>query len=94
MPPNHQFTSNDKVGKQSSPDQVRARMKDYEDIRNTADDQLKQIAAHDADMDKLILGPKLTFDPKAEKFVGKDADDGNKLLRYEMRKEFAVPERV
>ena len=45
-------------------------------------------------MSKLILGPKLTFNPKTEKFVGADSAAANKLLRYEMRKEFAVPERV
>ncbi|HEG43086.1 MAG TPA: hypothetical protein ENH94_03455 [Phycisphaerales bacterium] len=41
-------------------------------------------------MSKLILGPKLTFDPKTEKFVGADSAEANKLLRYEMRKEFAI----
>jgi predicted dehydrogenase len=82
------------LGKQAAPDLIRARMKDYHDIRNTADEQLKQIKAHDADMGKLVLGPKLTFDPKAERFVGRDSSEANALLRYEMRKEFAVPDRV
>ena len=65
-------------------------MKGYDDIKITADQQLKQIIANDGDMSKLILGPKLTFDPKAEKFVGADSAEANKLLRYEMRKEFAI----
>ncbi|MBW8036150.1 MAG: gfo/Idh/MocA family oxidoreductase [Planctomycetes bacterium] len=83
-----------RIGKTASPDLIRERMKDYEDIKITADQQIKQIKANDDDMSKLILGPKLTFDPKVEKFVGDDSAEANKLLRYEMRKEFAVPDRV
>ena len=90
----HLSTISYKAGKTSSPDQIRARMQDYEDIRQTTDEQLKHISGLDIDKSKLILGPKLTFDPKAERFVGNDAKAGNKLLRYEMRKEFAVPDRV
>jgi len=69
-------------------------MSDYDDIRRTAGEQLKQIKAHDADMSKIVLGPKLAFNPKTERFVGNDSGEANALLRYEMRKEFAVPERV
>jgi hypothetical protein len=83
-----------RIGKKTPPDLIRARMKDYEDIRITADQQLGQIKANGGDMSKIILGPKLTFDPKAEKFVANGSAEANKLLRYEMRKEFAVPEKV
>ena len=83
-----------RLGRQASPDQIRTRMQDYDDIKRTADEQLKQIQAHGADMGKMILGPKLSFDPKTERFTGSDSSEANALLRYEMRKEFAVPERV
>jgi hypothetical protein len=83
-----------RLGRQASPDRIRARMQDYDDIKRTTDEQLKQIRAHDADMSKIVLGPKLTFDPKTERFVGSDSSEANALLRYEMRKEFAVPDRV
>ena len=83
-----------RAGKMASPDLIRSRMKDYEDIRITVDDQLKQIEANEGNMSKIILGPKLTFDPQAEKFVGENSAEANRLLRYEMRKEFAVPDQV
>jgi len=83
-----------RLGRQAAPDLIRARMSDYDDIRRTAGEQLKQIKAHDADMSKIVLGPKLAFNPKTERFVGNDSGEANALLRYEMRKEFAVPERV
>ncbi len=83
-----------RLGRQAAPDLIRARMSDYDDIRRTAGEQLKQIRAHDADMSKIVLGPKLTFDPKTERFVGNGSGEANALLRYEMRTEFAVPERV
>jgi hypothetical protein len=83
-----------RLGKQATPDLIRSRMKDYGDIKRAVDEQLKQIRAHDADMSKIVLGPKLSFDPKTERFVGSDSGEANALLRYEMRKEFAVPDRV
>jgi len=40
------------------------------------------------------VGPLLTFDQKAEKFVGEHADEANKLLSRDYRKPFVVPEEV
>ena len=82
------------AGKHASPDLIRERMKDYKDIEITAKDQLKQIRDNGADMSKITLGAKLTYDPKTEKFTGADSEEANKLLRYEMRKEFTVPEQI
>ena len=36
----------------------------------------------------------IVFNYKTEKFTGENADKGNALLHYEMRKEFAVPDQV
>ncbi len=83
-----------RLGKTAPPDLIRARMNDYDDIKRTTDEQLKQINANGIDMNTIVLGPKLTFDPKNEKFVGDGSAKANKLLRYKMREEFAVPERV
>ena len=41
-----------------------------------------------------VIGPVLTFDPKAERFTGERADEANKLLRREYRAPFVVPENV
>jgi len=80
------------LGKKASPDEIRARMDDNEDIRMTVEEQLKQLDALEVDMDRLMLGPKLTFDPDREQFVGEHAAEANKLVRLESRKGFVVPE--
>jgi predicted dehydrogenase len=82
------------IGQQSSPDEVRARMSDYADIRRTTDAHLRILEANGADWNDLVLGPKLTFDPTTETFTGEHAEKANARLRYQMRKEFAIPERV
>ena len=41
-----------------------------------------------------VIGPELTFDPKAERFTGEQAEPANKLLRREYRAPFVVPEAV
>lgn len=83
-----------KMGQQADPDQVKARMSDYEDIRQTTNAQLRNLEANKVDWNKLVLGPKLNFDPKTETFTGDHANDANELLCYKMREEFAIPEKV
>jgi predicted dehydrogenase len=83
-----------RIGKQATVEQAKAAMKEHQDALDTLDSYAKQIGDNGGDIKELMLGPKLTFDPKAEKFTGANADEANKLLRYEMRKEFAVPEEV
>lgn len=39
-----------------------------------------------------VVGPWLTFDPKAERFTGERADEANKLLRDPNRKGFEIPD--
>lgn len=82
------------MGQQSSRDEVRARMSDFEDIRRTTEAQLRNLKANEVDWNDLTLGPKLSFNPATETFSGDHASEANQLLRYDMRKEFAVPERV
>lgn len=90
----HLSTISYQLGHQSSRDEVEARMSAHEDIRNTASAQFQQLDAHQVDWNKLLLGPKLTFDPATENFTGEHADQANALLRQEMRQEFAVPDKV
>ena len=40
------------------------------------------------------IGPVLTFDPKAERFTGEQAEAANELLRRDYRAPFVVPETV
>lgn len=41
-----------------------------------------------------VIGPELTFDPKAERFTGELAESANKLLRRDYRAPYVVPESV
>jgi predicted dehydrogenase len=83
-----------RVGKQATVEQVQEAMKDHQDALDTITSVVQQVKDNEGDFKALMLGPQLTFDPKAEKFSGNGADEANKYLRYEMRKEFAVPEEV
>ena len=68
-------------------------MQEHEDAQETIRAIVRQIDANDGDLSKapLVLGPRLEFDRVAERFSGPHAEDANRLLRYEMRKNYAVP---
>ncbi|HEY3323445.1 MAG TPA: Gfo/Idh/MocA family oxidoreductase [Planctomycetota bacterium] len=83
-----------RTAKQATVEQVKEAMKDHPDALNTVESVVKQITDNQGDFKALVLGPQLTFDPKAEKFTGANADEANKFVRYEMRKDFAVPEEI
>ncbi len=82
------------MGQQAKPDEVRAAMSGHADFRRTTEAHLRDLEANEADWNDLVLGPKLTFDPRTESFTGDHAGQANQLLRYEMRKEFAISEKV
>jgi hypothetical protein len=44
------------------------------------------------DKEQYVVGPWLTFDPKAERCTGEHAEAANKLLRDPRRKGFELPE--
>ena len=83
-----------RVGKRASIDQIKAAMNDHPDALDSIKSIFAQLEANEGDLGKMMLGPQLTFDPKAERFVGADAPGANDFLRYEMRKEFAIPENI
>jgi predicted dehydrogenase len=83
-----------KVGKKATVDEVKQSMKDHEDALNTVKAVVEQIQANEGDLKMMALGPKLTYDWKAEKFTGDGCAEANKLVRYDMRKEFAIPDEV
>ena len=48
----------------------------------------------DPSAEPLLLGPMLTMDPRAERFIGAFSDRANALLSREYRRPFVVPEEV
>lgn len=77
-------------------DEVRQSMADNEEAARTLSAVVNQLDANQVDLAQfpLTLGPALEFDPKSEQFMGPGAADANRLLRNEMRKEYAIPEVV
>lgn len=90
----HQANISYRLGAKASVEQIRQRMKDHEDALHTIESIVGQIQANKGDLDKLMLGPVLQFDNARLQFTGVNAAAANAYLRYEMRKEFAVPDKV
>ena len=85
-----------RVGKATPVDELRESVKANEDAVNTLQSMLDQLKANEADLKAkpFIAGPRLTYDPKAEKFTGDKADEANALVRIPGRDPFVVPENV
>ena len=92
----HQANIGFRVGSQATAEQVRQSMKEHEDAENTLNDMLEQLDGNKVDLKEtpFILGPKLDFDPRAERFVGIHAAAANKYLKCSYRRPFVVPEVV
>lgn len=82
-----------RLGKNASVDEVRTSVNKNEDAVNTLESMLTQLQGNNVDIEKkpFILGPKLSFDLKAEQFTGDHADEANKLVRLTCRDPFTVP---
>jgi len=84
-----------RVGRAATVDQVREAMKSHEDAVNTLESILTQLnGTVDFKKKPFILGPKLTYDNRQEKFVGSNADMANQYTVKNYRKPFVVPDKV
>ena len=85
-----------RVGQQATVEEIEQSMQDHEDAQETIRAIVRQIEANDGNLTDhpLMLGPRLEFDGVAEKFSGPHAEQANRLLRYEMRDSYAVPDLV
>jgi len=85
-----------RVGKDATPDVVQDSLKHHEDAVNTIESMLTQLDGNNVDLKQqpFILGPKLRFDPKAERFTGEHASLANALAKGTSRAPFVVPEKV
>ena len=85
-----------RVGQNTSLEEMYEAFGKHEDAKNTLTSMLAQLEHNKVDLKKMpfIMGPKLTYDNQAEKFTGAHADEANKLVHMESRKEFTVPSKV
>lgn len=86
---NHSY----RLGKAVPQEQVRETVKSNPLFNETLERMLTHLKDNklEADLQKVILGPMLTLDPKTEKYTGDFADEANKLDMEHYRKEFSLP---
>jgi len=92
----HQANVAWRAGAEASLDEVRQSVKGHDDAINTLNDMLEQLEGNGVDpaKDKFVLGPALTYDRKTERFVGANADKGNKFIKCSYREPFVMPNKV
>jgi len=92
----HQANIAWRAGAESTVDEVYDGMRGHKDALYTLTDMMEQLAGNDVDLAKepFMLGPQLTYDRKAEKFVGAGAEKANKYLKVSYRPGFVIPENV
>ena len=85
-----------RLGATASVEQIRESMKQHDDAINTLQDMLEQLEGNQVDLKKnpFTLGPKLTFDPSQEQFIGAHAPQANAYLKPSYRKGFEITDRV
>jgi len=92
----HQANIAWRAGAEAGVDEVRQSVKGHDDALNTLNDMLEQLEGNGVDpaKDKFVLGPSLTYDRKTERFVGANADKGNKFVTCSYREPFVMPKNV
>ena len=85
-----------RAGKAAPVEELRENIKHHEDAINTLDSMLAQLEGNGVDLKTkpFVVGPKLSYDLKAENFTGSHAEEVNKLVRIEGREPFVVPEKI
>jgi predicted dehydrogenase len=86
-----------KLGKEETLDRDVAALTGYKPAAEALERMKEHLKANDVDLAKAVgrVGPRLTFDPKAEKFTGGgDVAAANKLLFDDYRKGFDITEAV
>ncbi len=92
----HQANICFRAGEEATVKEVREQIGGHEDAVNTLNDMLEQLEGNGVDVTKqpFILGPKLTYDRKQERFVGENSNGANKYIRNSYRDLFVIPETV
>ena len=85
-----------RVGRAASVEELRERIGHHEDALNTLDSMVTQLEGKEIDLERqpFMVGPKLSYDVKAEHFTGSHAEKANALVRLPSREPFVVPEEV
>ena len=83
-----------RVGKTASSGEIKERISGRKELGAAMDRFQAHLGANGVDLGRIVLGPMLTMDSKAERFAGEFAGEANRLLSREYRKPFVVPAEV
>jgi hypothetical protein len=85
-----------RLGKRASNDEIRDAIAGERPLAETFDRFLAHLDANgiDGKKDPVRMGPMLTFDPTAERFVGPFSESANMFVSRNYREPFVVPEKV
>jgi predicted dehydrogenase len=85
-----------RAGQDVSAEQVDAQVKSNNQLAESVDRMKEHLAKNEVDLKKtkITLGAPLTIDPKAQRFIGENADAGNKYIKRDYRKPYEIPENV
>ena len=92
----HQANIAWRAGSEATLDEVHHSMQTHKDALYTLTDMLQQLAGNAVDLTKepFVLGPALTYDRKKERFVGPNAEKGNKYVACSHRAPFVMPKNL
>jgi len=85
-----------RVGKKATPDEIKSSIGDNENMMDSFDRMLEHLKANEVDLEKelITMGPMLTMDPQAERFIGEHSDWANMYVKRNYREPFVVPDQV
>ncbi|HOX37249.1 MAG TPA: Gfo/Idh/MocA family oxidoreductase [Candidatus Brocadiia bacterium] len=94
----HQANISHRIGRMATPDEIEESLKYDSGALETFERFREHLGRNGVDLrtDRAVLGPRLKFDPKMERFVGNGALDerANALLKDDYREPFVIPEEV
>jgi hypothetical protein len=84
-----------RLGKKMSVEDAR-KMIDNEYVMDSFDRMVEHLKVNEVDLEKepITMGPMLTMDPQAEKFVGEYSELANMYIKRNYREPFVVPDQV
>ncbi len=82
-----------RLGQKLKTEEVKERLSLSKEAQETFDDFVANLGANSVDLnvDQVVAGPWLEFDPVAEKFTGEFAEEANKIAKEEYSNEFELP---
>ena len=92
----HMANTSHRLGKKATVDEIKTAIGDNTEMMDSLNRMLEHLAANEVSLEKepITLGPVLTMDPQAERYVGENSDLANMFIKRNYREPFVVPDQV